>query len=244
LRRALSSPRWIPQLVGMSGVTDCYQPVERRLRLTRGCLEVFAEFLNPVSLITKNALIARDADVLAVLAQHQAVHVTISLTTLRTDLVRSMEPRASDPAARLQAITTLVAAGIPVGVNIAPVIPGLNDDELPALVAAAAAAGATTAGYQVVRLPHGVEHLFADWIRHFQPTRAEVILERIRSLHDGAADAAPGRRMSGGGAWAEQIAQLFALGVRRAGLSGVWQSPSTASFRRPGGRQLSIFDSP
>lgn len=238
LRQALAAPRWIPQTVAMSGVTDCYQPVERRLRLTRACLEVFAEFLNPVGMITKNALIARDADLLGQLARHQAVSVCLSLTTLDPAIARSMEPRASDPAARLAAIRTLADAGVPVGVNVAPVIPGLTDHELPAILAAAAAAGARFAGFQVVRLPLGVSDIFAAWIRHQHPTRADTVLARIASLHERATT---GGRMRGGGAWAEQIAQFFALGVRRSGLSTDWPSLSTASFRPPHGKQLTIF---
>jgi DNA repair photolyase len=242
LRKALASPRWTPQTVAMSGVTDCYQPVERRLRLTRACLAVFAEFANPVGLITKNALVSRDADLLGELARHQAVSVCLSLTTLDPAVARGMEPRASDPQARLAAIRALVGAGVPVGVNVAPVVPGLTEHELPAILAAAAAAGARFAGYQVLRLPHGVGGIFTGWLRHHHPTRADTVLARLASLHAGALDAAPGRRMRGDGAWAGQIAQLFALGVRRAGLSTDWPALSTAAFRPAQGRQLSIFD--
>jgi len=241
LRAALSARGWTPQVIGMSGATDCYQPVERKLGLTRGCLEVLAEFLNPVGLITKNALIVRDADLLARLAAAGCASVAISLTTLRPDLSRAMEPRASDPAARLEAIRRLAAAGIPVGVNIAPVIPGLTDEELPALLRAAAEAGASHAGYQVVRLPLGVGDLFASWARHHLPTRAEVVLERIASLHGGRLDAPPGERNAGGGTWAQQIGQLFRLHARRAGLDRPWPRLSTTVFRPPGGRQETIW---
>src|SRR5882724_3845919 len=153
LREELASPKWKPQVIGMSGVTDCYQPVERRLKLTRGCLEVLAECRNPVAIITKNLLVTRDIDLLAELARHRAVAVFISLTTLDTELRKLMEPRTSPPAARLRAIETLSQAGIPVGVLIAPVIPGLNDHEIPSLVEAAANAGARSAGHVMLRLP-------------------------------------------------------------------------------------------
>jgi DNA repair photolyase len=156
LRRELASPRWRPQVIGLSGVTDPYQPAERRLRLTRGCLEGLAEFRNPVVVVTKNHLVTRDADLLAELAAHRAAAVFLSVTTLDGDLARVMEPRASQPAGRLAAVAELARAGVPVGVLVAPVIPGLTDHELPAILAAAARAGARHAGYVLLRLPHGV----------------------------------------------------------------------------------------
>ncbi|HKS15676.1 MAG TPA: PA0069 family radical SAM protein, partial [Planctomycetota bacterium] len=146
VRKELESPSWKPQVVVMSGVTDCYQPVERRLRLTRGCLEIFAEFRNPVSIVTKNHLVTRDADLLSELARHRAAAVFVSVTTLDGDLARAMEPRASTPSRRLAAITALASAGVPVGVLIAPVIPGLTEHEIPAILSAAAKAGARHAG--------------------------------------------------------------------------------------------------
>ena len=145
LRRELSSPKWQPQVIFMSGVTDCYQPVERKLKLTRRCLEVLAEFRNPVFIITKNRLVTRDLDLLGELARHHAVAVWLSITTLDNDLRKLMEPRTSPPAARLAALRELVAAGIPVGVNAAPMIPGLTDHEMPAIFQAAREAGATSA---------------------------------------------------------------------------------------------------
>src|SRR5436309_10158213 len=154
LRAELASPKWQPKVIAMSGVTDCYQPIERRLKLTRGCLEVLAEFRNPVAIITKNLLVTRDVDVLGELAKHQAAAVFVSLTTLDTELRKVMEPRTSPPAARLATIKTLGQAGIPVGVLLAPVIPGLTDHEIPSLVQAAVAAGARFAGHVTLRLPH------------------------------------------------------------------------------------------
>src|ERR671912_2334518 len=167
LRKELSSPRWEPKVLSMSGVTDPYQPVERRLGITRRCLEVLAEFRNPVAIITKNHLVTRDVDLLSELARYDAAAVAVSLTTLDDDLRRLMEPRTSQPARRLAAIKALVEAGVPVGVMTAPVIPGLTDHELPDLLSAAAGAGATFAGYVPLRLPGAVAPLFEDWLmRH------------------------------------------------------------------------------
>ena len=243
LRTEFGSPRWKPQVVALSGVTDCYQPIERRLKLTRRCLEVFAEFRNPVGIITKNALVARDIDVLGRMASFQAVSVAVSLTTLDPELRSSLEPRTSPPAARLEAIRRLSAAGIPTGVMIAPVIPGINDHEIPALVAAAAEAGATFAGKVVLRLPHSVGPLFEDWLdRHF-PDRKEKVLNQIRSLRGGDLnDNRFGSRMRGEGPLAEQISKLFAVACRRSGLDTRHPELSIAGFRRTQPGQGELFD--
>jgi len=240
LRRELSAPTWKPQLIMASGVTDCYQPVERRLRLTRSCLEVLGEFRNPVSIITKSALVTRDIDVLSQLARHQAASVTLSVTTLRQDLSLALEPRAAVPAARLQAITALAAAGIPVGVNLCPIIPGLTDHEIPAILKACAAAGARWAGYGLVRLPHAVAPLFEQWLLEKQPGVKDRVLARIREVRDGRLnDARFGTRRSGEGIYARQIAALMDVQCRRHGLDGGFPELSTASFQSPSGRQLS-----
>jgi DNA repair photolyase len=217
----------------LSGNTDPYQPVERRLRITRRVIEVLAEFRNPVSIITKNHLVTRDVDLLAELAAHDAVGVTLSVTTLRSDLQRVMEPRTSVPVRRLEAISELARAGVPVGVNVAPVIPGLTDQELPAILAAAAAAGATTANFIVVRLPHGVKELFEQWLEQHFSDRKEKVLGRLRSLHDGQLyDPAWNRRKRGEGPYAEQIRRMFEVAKRKAGLEGQGSALSTAAFRR------------
>ncbi|WP_406699571.1 PA0069 family radical SAM protein [Singulisphaera sp. Ch08] len=243
LRRELSSPRWKPKPIALSGVTDAYQPVERRLRLTRRCLEVLVEFRNPVVIVTKNRLVTRDLDLLAELARHRAAAVFLSVTTLDAGLARALEPRASIPEFRLSAIAKLAAAGVPVGVLVAPVIPGLTDHELPAIVAAAAQAGAQFAGFTPIRLPLGVGPLFEDWLtRHF-PDRKEKVLQRIRGLRGGRLnDPQFGTRMRGQGEFAEMIAQMFALACRKAGLEGRSTPLSTESFRKPGAKQLSFFD--
>ena len=245
LRKELASPKWKPQVIAMSGVTDCYQPVERRLRLTRRCLEVLAEFRNPVGIVTKNHLVTRDTDLLGDLASHQAAVVFISLTTLDSDLAAKLEPRASLPHHRLAAIKTLSKAGIPVGVLTAPVIPALNDHEIPNLIDAAVNAGAQSAGYVTLRLPFGLGPLFEEWLaRHF-PERKEKVLNRVRALRGGRInDPNFGTRMRGEGIFADQIEALFAAACRKAGLRGRHPELSVAAFRVPasaGGSRQSMF---
>ncbi len=244
LSRELSSPRWEPRVLSMSGVTDPYQPVEKKLRITRRCLEVLAEFRNPVVIVTKNHLVTRDLDLLSELALHDAAAVAVSLTTLDDDLRRVMEPRTSRPARRLLAVEKLAAAGIPVGVMTAPVIPGINDHELPALLSAAAESGASFAAYVPVRLPGAVAPLFEDWLERHFPDRKTKVLNRIRSMRGGRLnDPEFGSRMRGYGVFAEHIDRLFDLGCRRAGIGrGRFPKLSTAAFRRTGGSQPSLFD--
>jgi len=243
LRKELTAPRWQPQVVGVSGVTDCYQPIERRLQLTRRCLAVLAEFRNPVAIVTKSQLVARDADLLGDLAKHDAAAVFLSITTLDADLAGTLEPRAARPAARLGAIAELHAAGVPVGVLVAPVIPGLNDSELPAILQAAARAGAAWAGYVTLRLPHGLGTLFEDWLTRHLPQRKEKVLGRIRDLRGGKLnDPNFGSRMRGQGPLAEVIHDLFALACRKAGIRGRGPQLSAQAFRRPGGTQGTLFD--
>jgi DNA repair photolyase len=245
LRDALLSPKWVPQTIALSGNTDCYQPIERHLRLTRRCLEVFLELRNPVSLITKSHLVTRDVDLLSELARYRAVHAFVSVTTLDADLARRLEPRAATPLRRIEAVGALRSAGIPVGVMVAPVIPGLNDSEIPAILERAAAAGAQTAGWILLRLPKPVDHLFVDWLERHYPERRERVVGRIRQCRSGhLSDATFGRRMRGQGAYAEQIRALFQTAARRAGLDKQLDPLSTASFRRPprSGEQLSLYD--
>jgi DNA repair photolyase len=244
LRKELSSPRWKPQTLAMSGVTDCYQPVERKLEITRRCLEVLAEFRHPVGIITKNELVTRDIDHLSVLAQHGAVAVHLSITTLDPEVARRMEPRASHPRDRLKAIEKLAKAGIPVGVNVAPVVPAITDHEMPKILEAAANVGATTAGYVLLRLPGAVAGLFEDWLERHFPDRKEKVLNRLRDLRGGKLyDPRFGSRMKGEGLYADQIRTTFQTFKRRYGLDKTWPAQlSTASFRRPGqGIQLGLF---
>lgn len=241
LRKELSSPRWVPKTVALSGNTDCYQPTERKLEITRRCLAVFAELRNPVAVITKNELVTRDIDHLQVLAEHQAVAVALSVTTLDGDLARRMEPRASHPRDRLKAIERLAAAGIPVSVMVAPVVPGITDHEIPRILEAAAAAGARTAGYVMLRLPGAVAGLFESWLEEHFPDRKDKVLNRVREMRGGKIyDSSFGSRMRGEGVFAEQIRTTFETFRRRYGLDQRRIELSTAAFRRPG-QQLSLF---
>ena len=244
LRQALSSPRWVPQVVALSGNTDAYQPVERRLGITRRCLEVFAEFRNPVGIVTKSTLVARDADLLAELARHGAAHVCCSVTTLDPDLARRMEPRAAQPAKRLEAIATLASAGVPVAVLIGPVIPGLNDSEIPRILDAAAKAGATSASWVLLRLPRPIDELFIRWLEDHVPERRDRVLHRIQDTRDGRlSDSAFGRRKRGQGEYAAQIAALFAAAARKHGLDRPLPPLNADAFRRPpaAGDQLRLL---
>jgi len=242
LRKALASPRWKPEVIAISGITDPYQPIERHLKLTRGCLHVLAEFRNPVSIITKNQLVTRDLDVLGELARYRAASVMLSITTLDDKLRRLLEPRASHPEHRLKAIQALSAAGIPVGVMVAPIIPGLNETEVPAIIKAAVQAGAQRAGYTHLRLPYGVAPLFEQWLEQHVPTKKDKVLNRVRDMRGGRLNENQfGKRMRGEGIFAEQIASLFKLACRQAGLANQTPALSTDAFRRPMGPQLTLF---
>jgi DNA repair photolyase len=239
LRRELSSRKWKPQTIAMSGVTDCYQPVERRLQLTRRCLAVLAEFRNPVSIITKNYLVTRDIDLLRELATHRAVMVHLSINSLDRELARKLEPRAASPSLRLKAVEELSKAGIPVGVLVAPVIPALNDHEIPSVLAAAKAAGAGWAGTEILRLPLTVAPVFEQWLEQNEPGKKEKVLGRIRSIRGGKLnDPRFGSRMRGEGIFADQISQMFRTARRKVGMSEHGPELSTASFRRPAGAQM------
>ncbi|HEX9443262.1 MAG TPA: PA0069 family radical SAM protein [Candidatus Binatia bacterium] len=241
LRKELSNPKWEPRVLASSGVTDCYQPVEKKLRLTRQCLEVLLEFRNPVVIITKNHLVTRDIDILTELARFQCASVFISITTLDEKLSGLMEPRASRPARRLAAIAALAAAGVPVGYLQAPMIPGLTDSEAPAIAAAAAGAGARYAGYVALRLPHAVKGLFEDWLERNYPDKKNKILNRIRAIRGGGLnDPQFTTRMRGEGIFAQQMAELFRLACKKAGIHERSPELSTGHFRRPK-EQLKLF---
>lgn len=242
LEEAFRKPSWAPQPIAFSGNTDPYQPVERRLALTRRCLQVCLRYRNPASLITKSQLILRDVDVLREMAALDLVAVMLSITSLKPEVAAAMEPRAARPAARLRAIEQLAEAGIPVGVMAAPVVPGLTDEEIPAILEAAARAGATFAGYTVMRLPGPVRELFVDWIHDAFPDRAERVLGRLRELRGPElTEATFGRRMSGSGLWATLIRDLFAATARRTGLDGPGPSLATHHFRRLRPGQMELF---
>jgi DNA repair photolyase len=240
LRAELESSRWQPQTLVMSGVTDPYQPVERKLRITRGCLEVLAKFRNPVAIITKNRLVTRDIDLLCELAKYNAVAVNLSVTSLDPNMQRVLEPRTSSPQARLDAIRQLRAANIPVGVMVAPIIPGLTDHEIPKILDACAKAGAQFAGYTIVRLPWAVAPLFEHWLEEHFPDRKDKVLGRIRHLRGNQLNNSQWHtRMTGEGIFAEQIASLFRVGCHHAGI-GERAKLSCKSFRRST-TQLRLF---
>lgn len=235
LRKELSAKSWKAEPLAMSTVTDCYQPVERRLGLTRECLEVLAEFHQPVGIITKNHLVTRDIDLLQKLAPHNAAMVHLSITTLDGDLAKKLEPRASPPVRRLAALRELTEAGIRVEVLMAPCIPGLTDHEMPALCAAAREAGAMDIGFIPLRLPMIVAPLFEQWLERHLPGSKDKVLNRIREIRGGKLnDSRFGSRMRGEGFYAEQMHQLFAVAKRKAGFKASEFQLSSASFRVPG----------
>lgn len=242
LSEAFQQSSWTPQPVALSGVTDPYQPIERDKEITRGCLAVFLRHRNPVSIITKSGLIRRDVDLLTELAARDLVHVYVSITSLDDGIAGAMEPRAARPQLRLRVVEDLAEAGIPVGVHVTPLVPGLTDEELPAILQAAADAGAQTAGYTVLRLPGAVEALFVDWLETHFPHRKKRVLRRVRSLRGGTLNESTfGTRMQGRGIWAETFQQIYAITARKTGLDESLPPLSTDDFRRLKGGQQSLF---
>lgn len=242
-REFLSREVWNPEPITFSGVTDCYQPAEREFRLTRQCLEVALECCQPVSIITKNALVIRDVDLLREMATRRLVHVFLSITSLDKDLARVMEPRTSIPGARLRAVKMLSEAGVPVGVMVAPVIPGLNDSEIPSILEAANDAGAKSAGYVFLRLPLTVEPVFVEWLRRTQPLKADRVEQRMKQSRRGKmSNSTWGERMKGDGEIAEQIGKMFRVFCQRVGFEGMPEF-DVSQFRRPVPRsgQLRLF---
>lgn len=243
LRESLASPGWKPEPIAMSGVTDAYQPIEKKLRLTRGCLEVLEECGNPVVIITKNELVSRDTDLLASLAERRAALVCLSMTSLDPALTGSMEPRSSRPEGRLRAIEALSAAGVPVGVLVAPIVPAINEHEIPTILQAAASAGATFASYVLLRLPISVGPVFEGWLEANFPDRKEKVLNRVRETRNGKLyEAKFGERMRGRGEWAEQIRSFFHVWRTKVRLEPHGPALSTEAFRRPNlSGQRSLF---
>lgn len=241
LEKQFQSKSWIPAVITVSGNTDCYQPVERKLKITRRLLEVFLKYRNPVSMITKNSLIIRDIDLLQELAKYDLAHVMVSVTSLKEDLRLKMEPRTATAKNRLNVIKQLSEAGIPVGVMTAPIIPGLNSDEIPAIIEAAAAHGAYCAGYTIVRLNGSIAEIFTDWIYKAFPDRAEKVLNQIKECHGGSLnDSRWGTRMRGEGKIAESIKQLFRMSVKKHMPDRDFRFNTTA-FKRPERGQLDLF---
>ena len=242
LEKQFRSRHWKPQIVMMSGDTDCYQPIERKLGITRRCLEVFLRYRYPASIVTKNALVQRDIDILKQLASLNLVIVTVSITSLNHDLIRKMEPRTSTPAKKLETVELLAAAGIPVGVNVCPIIPGLNDNEIPAIIHEVAGRGASHASYTNVRLPNAVKDLFVEWLGREVPDRAPAILNRIRDVRGGNLTSSRfGERMKGDGQIAGSIRQLFHASCSKYHLNEAKISLATEHFRCDPSTQIEIF---
>ncbi len=242
LRKELSSKRWKPQTIAISGITDAYQPCEKHFRLTRSCLEVLYEFKNPVGIVTKNKLVARDKDILGELAKMDAAVVTISITTLDSELARFMEPRTSQPKLRLEAISELRDSGIPVGVLIAPVIPGLTDHEMPKIIEKAVDAGALYAGYVMLRLPFEVKDIFSTWLEQHFPDRKSKVLNKVNSVRDGKLYSPEFfKRQRGQGVFADQAAKIFEIACRKNGIDNNSVNLSTDYFTNAGKTQLELF---
>ena len=233
LRDWLNRPSWSCEPIMFSGVTDCYQQAERKFQLTRQCLEVALEAQQPVEIITKNALVTRDIDLLAQLASMNLVRVAVSITSLDQTLTKQLEPRTSSPLARFEAIEQLTAAGVPAIVMVAPVIPGLNDSEVPAILQRAADAGAVNASFVLLRLPLSVEPVFLDWLDRHEPLKKDKIVSLIRQTRDGQLyDSSFSQRMRGQGAIADQISQAFKVFAAKHKLNKSTQLDCSL-FRRP-----------
>lgn len=240
----LRAPGYVAQPIALGINTDAYQPIERKLGLTRRLLEVLAEYRHPVSIITKSALIERDLDILERMARMNLISVAISITTLDRELARRMEPRAAAPQRRLETLRTLHTAGVPVGVMVAPVIPVLTDPELESVLDAARGAGAQYAGYVMLRLPHELRDLFTEWLHAHMPLKAEHVLKRVREVRGGQLnDPNFGSRMTGQGEYARLIARRFELAHKRLQFNG-WSALCSNHFSVPvrRGDQLNLFD--
>lgn len=244
LREAFDKPSWQGELVMFSGVTDCYQAIEKELELTKQCLEVCLEYRNPVSIISKSALVERDVDLIAELAREAGVSLSVSLAWIDPELQRTIEPWAASPARRLKVIETFAKAGVPVGVMVAPVIPGLNDSQIVKLLEATRAAGAQWAGWTLLRLPGVVKEVFEDRLRVSLPLVADRVMHRVRETRGGEQlyDSRFGVRGRGVGVYAETIASLFDMTVKRLGFNEERWPAVQSRFRRPNrSKQLSLF---
>ena len=244
LAKELSAPGYVPKVIAMGTNTDPYQPIEKKMRITRSILEVLREFRHPVAIVTKSPLILRDLDILSDMARMDLIKAALSVTTLDRRLARAMEPRAGTPARRLQAITGLVEAGVPAGVMFAPAIPALNDHEMEAVLAAAKDAGACSAGYVLLRLPLEIKDLFREWLEANEPGRARHVMALIRQMRGGKDyDSQWSTRMRGTGPYARMMARRFHMAVKKLGLNQPSFSLSINSFRRPArlGDQLSLL---
>jgi DNA repair photolyase len=244
LAKELSAPGYVPKVIAMGTNTDPYQPLEKKLRITRTILEVLRDFRHPVAIVTKSPLILRDLDILSEMARMGLAKAALSVTTLDRKLARTMEPRAGTPTRRLQAIEGLAEAGIPAGVMFAPAIPALNDHEMETVLNAAASAGARSAGYVLLRLPLEIKDLFREWLEANAPDRARHVMTLVRQMRGGKDyDAAWNTRMRGTGPYAEMMARRFHLAVKRLGLNRPRPPLDVSQFRRPqqAGDQMALF---
>ncbi len=242
LRKHFDNPKWKPYPFMLSGNTDCYQPVERKTKLTRQLLEICLEYKHPVSIITKNSLILRDIDLLEELAKLKLLHVNISITTLDESLRQKLEPRTATAVQRLKVVENLSAVGIPVNIMVAPIIPGLNDHEIPEIIKAAAAKGALSAAYTVVRLNGEIGQIFENWVHKTFPDRANKVLAQIAAVHGGKlSDSRWGTRMKGEGQWASTINKLFRMAKAKHLAGRIWPEYDLTVFKRPEKGQLSLF---
>lgn len=234
LRAELAQPGYVCTPIALGGNTDCYQPIERDYKITRSILEVLNEFNHPVGMVTKSALVERDIDILSEMAKKNLVRVYFSITTLDKVLARKMEPRAATSARRLEAMKALSDAGIPTGVMVAPIIPQLNDKDLEAILETAYAAGARSAGYVMLRLPHELKEIFKDWLQQHYPLRAEHVMSLIKQLRGGKEyDANWETRMRGTGEFADFIEQRFRKACARYGLNQKRLPVDVSQFRKP-----------
>jgi DNA repair photolyase len=244
LREELTAPNYTPRTIALGANTDPYQPIEKQYRITRGLIEVLGEFKHPFGIVTKNAMVTRDIDLLAPLAARGLVKVALSITTLDGKLARAMEPRASTPSKRLAAIEALAAVGIPTVVMVGPVIPGLNDHEIESILKAARGAGAREAGYTMLRLPHEVKGIFKDWLEKQYPDRFAKVMAQVKDVRGGKESSAQfGERMTGSGPVAWMIGRRFQLACQKLGLNATRVKLRTDLFERPAqvGEQLTLI---
>jgi DNA repair photolyase len=242
LEAELKKKSYVPDIIMFSGNTDCYQPLEKKLKLTRGALKVCLKYRNPVSLITKNSLVLRDIDVLREMAELNLVSVCLSITTLDRDLARRMEPRTSSPEKRLETIEVMAKNNIPAGVNIAPVIPGLTDEEIPEILKKSSERGAVFAGHAMLRLPYSVKDLFLDWLKKEFPEKENKIINRIKEIRGGKLNSYEwGERLAGKGEFAEAVHSLFKMSCNKYHLNEKKVKLTTSLFNSKD--QLEIFES-
>lgn len=243
LYKTLASKKWKPQVIMLSGNSDCYQPIEKELKLTRSCLEVLHEYHNPINIVTKNKLVTRDIDILKEMAENKTASVFLSVTTLDNRLASVMEPHTTKPHLKFAALKELSAVGIPTGVLIAPVIPGLTDPEIPEILKQAADAGVKHAGIIMLRLPHGLKDLFIKWLDEYFPERKQKIINRLTELFDGKLyDSTFHVRGRGKGAYADEVRDIFKISCRKFGINKEHLNLSTAHFRNADKKQLDLFE--